>query len=137
MESKIKLGCIIDDDNTYIKLISKLIEVKKLCQNLLVFKNGEEAFNYFNGLSVSDAHNESIPELIFLDLNMPIMNGWQFLEKFKGLDVKLKNSFKLYIMSSSINPVDKQRAKEYDLVSGFISKPIQTKKLEEVFGGQI
>ncbi len=133
MEPKINLGCIIDDDSTYIKLISKLIEIKKLCKNLLVFKNGQEAFNYFSELP-SDAHDESIPELIFLDLNMPIMNGWQFLDKFKGLDKKLKSSLRLYVVSSSINPVDKERAKEYELVSDFISKPIQAKRLEEVFG---
>ena len=135
MTPQIQLGCIIDDDNTYVKLISKLIEIKNLCKKLLVFKNGEEAFNYFDKLSTKDQSSKEIPELIFLDLNMPIMNGWEFLDKFKGLDKKLEENFKLYIVSSSINPLDKERAKEYELVSDFISKPIHAKRLEEVFGG--
>ncbi len=121
-----KLTCIIDDDIIYVNLVKKLIQLKKLCNNILVFKNGKEALDFFK-------NSNSIPDLILLDLNMPIMNGWEFLEKFNPLKKNLDQNTNLYVVSSSINPVDSQKAKSIDGVMDYITKPISLKSFERIF----
>lgn len=132
MGQKIELACIIDDDKIYVNLVRKIIEIKKLSENLLIFKNGLEALDYFK-LILSNLTEEKLPEIIFLDLNMPVMDGWEFLDEF----VKIKNNFdkkiSLYVVSSSIDPRDLERAKSFNLVTGYLIKPIELKKFEKIF----
>ncbi|NER17931.1 response regulator [Spongiivirga citrea] len=129
MNSPVKIGCIIDDDNTYVNLMSTLIKMKKLSEKLLVFNNGQEAIDYFEDTLQRGAKDE-LPQVIFLDLNMPIMNGWQFLEQF---DSESCSGCSLYVVSSSINPSDIDRAKRYPTVTDYITKPMEITTLEEVF----
>jgi CheY-like chemotaxis protein len=132
MAQKIELACIIDDDKIYVNLVRKIIEIKKLSENLLVFKNGQEALDYFKVI-LSNLTEAKLPEIIFLDLNMPVMNGWEFLGEF----VKIKNNFEkkisLYVVSSSIDPRDLERAKSFNLVTDYLIKPIELKKFEKIF----
>ncbi len=135
MSSKIGLACIIDDDSMYVNLIKKIIEAKSLCQNLMVFKNGEEALNYFEVI-LSNLDKKSIPEIIFLDINMPVMDGWEFLEGFTKIKNKLGKTITLYIVSSSINPVDIERAKSINSVKDYLIKPVTIEDLESIFLNQ-
>jgi len=132
MEQKIELACIIDDDKIYVNLVRKIIEIKKLSENLLIFKNGLEALDYFKVI-LSNLTEEKLPEIIFLDLNMPVMDGWEFLGEF----VKIKNNFdkkiSLYVVSSSIDPRDLERAKSFNLVTDYLIKPIELRKFEKIF----
>jgi len=123
-----KLTCIIDDDTIYVSLLKKLIQLKKLCDNILVFKNGKEAIDFFKD-------SESLPDLILLDLNMPIMNGWEFLEAFNPINKQLGNitTPNLYVVSSSIDPVDSEKAKKIECVRDYISKPISIQNFEQIF----
>ncbi|MDY8135109.1 response regulator [Aquimarina sp. 2201CG5-10] len=132
MENKIGLACIIDDDNIYVNLIKKIIETKQLCQNLLIFENGKEALLYFETL-LKNLNGESIPEIIFLDLNMPVMDGWEFLESFTQIKNKFGKIITLYIVSSSINPIDMKRARNINSVKDYIIKPITINELESIF----
>jgi len=81
MKHLTELACIIDDDKVYVNLVKKIIETKKLCETLLIFKDGKESIDYFEAL-LQNLEEERIPEIIFLDLNMPVMDGWEFLERF-------------------------------------------------------
>lgn len=132
MGQKVELACIIDDDKIYVNLVKKIIEIKKLSNNLLIFKNGKEALDHFK-LILENANEEILPDIIFLDINMPIMDGWEFLNEF----VKIKNIFDkkitLYIVSSSIDPRDLERAKSFNLVTDYLIKPIGLKKFEKIF----
>jgi CheY-like chemotaxis protein len=132
MTQKIELACIIDDDKIYVNLVRKIIEIKKLSENLLIFKNGLEALDYFKVI-LSNLTEDKLPEIIFLDLNMPVMDGWEFLGEF----VKIKNNFdkkiSLYVVSSSIDPRDLERAKSFNLVTDYLIKPIELKKFEKIF----
>jgi len=121
-----KLTCIIDDDTVYVNLVKKLIQLKKLCDNILVFKNGREALEFFKD-------SESLPDLILLDINMPIMNGWEFLEQFNPINRGLQNRPSLYVVSSSIDPVDFKKAKSIECVRDYISKPISMESFEQIF----
>ncbi len=132
MNHEIGLACIIDDDKMYVNLVKRIVEAKHLCKNLMVFKNGMDALNYFEALLTSLDKN-TIPEIIFLDLNMPIMDGWEFLEKFTKIKNKLGKTIVLYIVSSSINPVDIERAKGINTVKDYLIKPVTIEELEAVF----
>ncbi|HET7360335.1 MAG TPA: response regulator [Salinimicrobium sp.] len=132
MNYPIELACIIDDDKIYVNLVKKIIEIKKLSHNLIIFKNGEEALNYFKPI-LENMTEKKLPDIIFLDLNMPVMDGWEFLAEF----VKIKNSFNkkivLYVVSSSIDPRDLERAKTFGLVTDYLIKPIKLKEFESIF----
>ncbi|SEK82093.1 Response regulator receiver domain-containing protein [Aquimarina amphilecti] len=132
MGDKIGLACIIDDDSVYVNLVKRIIEAKQLCKNLLVFENGKEALSYFEAI-LTNVSEENIPEIIFLDLNMPVMDGWEFLEKF----ISIKNNFgkviTLYIVSSSINPLDITKAKNMKGVKDYLIKPVTIEDLESIF----
>ncbi|MFD1094409.1 response regulator [Salegentibacter chungangensis] len=132
MGQKVELACIIDDDKIYVNLVKKIIEIKKLSENLLVYKNGKEALDYFKN-NLEKMSEDRLPDIIFLDLNMPVMDGWEFLNEF----VKIKNNFDkkitLYVVSSSIDPRDLERAKSFNLVTDYLIKPIELKKFEKIF----
>jgi len=132
MGQKMELACIIDDDKIYVNLVRKIIEIKKLSENLLIFKNGLEALEYFK-IILTNMTEEKLPDIIFLDLNMPVMDGWEFLGEF----IKIKNNFHkkitLYVVSSSIDPRDLERAKSFNLVTDYLIKPIELKKFEQIF----
>ncbi len=127
-----KLTCIIDDDTIYTKLLIKLLRLKKLCTNILVFKNGKEAIEYFQNLSPTEKR-KNIPELIFLDINMPIMNGWEFLNEFKDIREDIENKLSLYVVSSSIDPMDFKKANDIELVDGYLSKPVSMSTFDQIF----
>ena len=131
-KENINLACIIDDDKIYVNLIRKVIETRKLSKNLLEFNNGKEALDYFKQV-FSDRDTEKIPSIIFLDLNMPIMDGWQFLEHFVQIQRPINKSIILYIISSSINPKDIAKAGTLESISGYIVKPVKPRELEILF----
>ena len=129
---KIELACIIDDDKIYINLIKKIIEAKRLCDNLLIFNNGKESIEYFEAL-LSNLSKDKIPDVIFLDLNMPVLDGWGFIERFTKIENKFKKVITLYIVSSSINPEDLQRAKKLSSVQDYLVKPVKIDELVTIF----
>jgi len=130
----IKLACIIDDDDVYIHLIKKIVDLKKLCENLLIFKNGKEALEYFKAI-IENTSNDVLPEIILLDLNMPVMDGWKFLKKFTKISSPVAHQTTLYIVSSSIDSYEIEKAKSYDLVTDYLVKPITIDSLETLFLG--
>ncbi|AXT61954.1 response regulator [Aquimarina sp. AD10] len=132
MSEKIGLACIIDDDSMYVNLVKRIVEAKNLCENLMVFKNGKDALNYFEVL-LNNLDKKMIPEIIFLDLNMPIMDGWEFLDNFTKIKNKLEKTITLYIVSSSINPVDIEKAKSINTVKDYLIKPVTIEDLEAIF----
>jgi CheY-like chemotaxis protein len=128
MAKKINTILLIDDDLTINYLHNRLIEKSAIAAQVLVAKNGIEGITAFLELNERMKGLDSV--LIFLDLNMPIMNGWEFLEKLSKVKSDITMNFKIYILSSTINPDDKKKAKNHPLVSGFLSKPLTKENLE-------
>ncbi len=124
---KIDIACVIDDDPIFVFGIKKIMELIDFCKNLMVFSDGEEALN---NLKAIISANEKLPDVILLDLNMPILDGWQFLEEF--VKIPCKKKIIIYIVSSSVDPQDVLRAKSFELVSDYIVKPVTVEKLKEV-----
>lgn len=120
---------LIDDDNIFVFLTKKAIEKTNLIGQIKIFDNGLDALNF---LKENKYQEEILPEIIFLDLNMPIMDGWQFLDEYTQLYPSLGKMITIYICSSSISPEDISRAKAINEVADYIIKPISKTKLIEV-----
>lgn len=128
-----KILCV-DDDPITLMLCKKVVEKAQFAKEIDTANNGEEAINYFDALYLEKKNNVSIvyPKLVLLDLNMPVMDGWEFLESFKAKNYL--NVFELtrfIVVSSSIDPNDINKAKTYPVI-GFISKPVTKDMLENL-----
>jgi CheY-like chemotaxis protein len=128
--NKVKTLGIVDDDEIYTFLIKKSIEQTNFVETIKVFHNGLDAIDF---LKKNAANYDSLPEIILLDLSMPIMDGWEFLEEYILLSPKLGRKITIYIISSSISPYDIAKAKSISFVSDFIIKPVSKEKLIEIF----
>ena len=117
----------VDDDPITLMLCKMVINKASFSNKIITAKNGEEALNYFK--TIND--NEK-PQLIFLDLNMPVMGGWEFLDCFSTADYSEYNTIKVIILSSTIDPEDLKKAKKYPMVLDFLSKPISKEMLDYV-----
>ncbi|RXG21670.1 response regulator [Leeuwenhoekiella aequorea] len=124
---KIKLACIVDDDPIFVFGIKKMMKLTEFCENFLVFANGQEALN---SLTAIINKGGDIPQLILLDLNMPVMDGWEFLEEFTKTNPP--KEITIYILTSSIDPRDLKRAKQFNRVSNYVIKPITIENLESI-----
>ncbi|WP_367752012.1 response regulator [Flavobacterium sp. WC2430] len=122
---KNKITCLIDDDKLSIRLMSMLISKNKFCEEIISFSNPQVALDI---LKENCNDPQKLPDVILLDLNMPILDGWQFLDEF--ILLPLKKDISIFIVTSSIDPSDIEMAKKYDMVKSYIMKPITAKKLE-------
>jgi CheY-like chemotaxis protein len=119
----------IDDDPISLMISKKIITKASFAKEILTALNGEETLKIYDELCKNNALS-SKPELIFLDLNMPIMGGWEFLEQFTQPEYAGFNNTKVIILSSTIDPKDLARAKTYKIVVDFLPKPITAGMLE-------
>ncbi len=120
---------LVDDDEIFVYLISKIIEHTDSKASTSVYNNGSEILEYIKQNS-NDISN--IPDLIFLDISMPVMDGWQFLTEYEQLPSIVKDHIKIYLTSSSISPYDYQKSKENNLICEFIIKPISRDKISQI-----
>jgi CheY-like chemotaxis protein len=118
--------CIVDDDPIYIFTTKQRLQISNFCNNILIYNNGKEAFEALKALI---ENNNTLPDVILLDLNMPVWDGWDFLDEFQT--IKANKKIAIYIVSSSDNPDDIARSKSYHIVNDFIIKPITIEKLDE------
>jgi CheY-like chemotaxis protein len=119
--NKIDTICLIDDDIIFQYLAKKVITESNLVKEIDVFYNGLDAINFLESASLN---KDKLPDIIFLDLFMPVMDGWGFLEEYVSLQSKLEKKIPIYIVTSSIDPADVQKSKSMSAVIDYIVKPI-------------
>ena len=124
---KFDLVYVVDDDPLYVFSMKKLLKLSDFCEDSRFFKNGQEALDELEPKLLQDG---KLPDLIFLDISMPLMNGWQFLDRLKELPQK--KEIKIFIASSSIDPSDKEKSDSYDIVADYLFKPITIDKMMEL-----
>jgi CheY-like chemotaxis protein len=122
-----KIICVIDDDDIIQYIVKTIIEGFNDGSTILQYKNGEIALQSLNELSDGNG-----PDIILLDINMPVMGGWQFLDEFIKIKTKFNKKIEIFILSSSNAPEDKIRAKVYNDIVGYINKPIGEETLKKV-----
>ncbi|HDZ05281.1 hypothetical protein LCGC14_0069220 [marine sediment metagenome] len=131
---KVQLCCIIDDDPIFVYGTKRIIKEVDFAESILVYPNGQEALD---GLMKMCTAKEPLPDVIFLDLNMPILNGWEFLDEFKNCQSQRSKSITIYIISSSVDPRDLERVKDYNQVDTYILKPITPDDLAKIIGAPV
>ena len=117
---------IVDDDEIYTFTLKSMMEGSNCTHDIMVYEDGASALEALTSSFITD----TVPDVIFLDLDMPHMNGWEFLDELSKLQQTSLPA--IYISSSTIFPEELERAKKNVLVTEFISKPISKEKLAEV-----
>jgi CheY-like chemotaxis protein len=128
-ESKYKSVLLVDDSYVDNLINRKIMENNNFAEQITVLQSPNEAIDY---LKKHLSGSEGIPDAIFLDIRMPEMNGFDFLQKLYLLDGFSDSKIKIYMLSSSLDPGDQRRIKENELVKTFISKPLTSKALQEI-----
>ncbi len=126
--------CIIDDDDLYKLLLKKTIQKLEFNTEITCFSNGEEAINDF---IENKADASKLPDIVLLDINMPVMDGWEFMEIFKSLQHEFCKPVTLYIASSSIARQDIEKSGEYSEISGYLVKPIVKNTIKDLLEKEV
>lgn len=126
---KFEKVCLVDDDDIYQYLMKKELKSTELVKTIQVFPNGEKAMEFFNAMHDKP---ENLPDIIFLDLNMPMMSGWEFLDEYLLLRPRLSKEITILLITSSLDDLDMERAKKYAEVSDYIVKPVTRNRLVNV-----
>ena len=121
------LTYIIDDDAIFVFVFKKILKKAEVFKEVVNVQNGLEAINVLKTLNKK---KHKLPDLIFLDLNMPVLDGWQFLDELEKLP--FKDQLKIYIISSTIDNAEIERATNYSCVKSFIPKPINSAELTRI-----
>ena len=124
---------LVDDDEINNFITVKLIRKGFADAEISTYLNGRLAINRLK--DIFNNHPEQVPDYILLDINMPIMNGWEFLEEYKSSNLDPDKRITIYILSSSVFSNDIEKARSFSSVANFISKPLNIESIKEVFGG--
>ncbi len=128
--ARFKKILLVEDDSITIMVCERIMKMMDFSETIQSFENGQEAINFYKQLLVSPSLD--VPELIFLDINMPVMNGWDFLGEFEKMKNVLPLLPRIFILSSTVDPEDYKRAESYTTVEGFISKPLIQQHIEKI-----
>lgn len=123
-----ELNCIMliddnDDDNFYHKMVIREADITKQIE---VAESGFEALDFLK-------KGDLIPELIFLDINMPAMNGWEFLDEYRKLSEEQKARIVIIMLTTSLNPADRKKAEKIPEINGFETKPLTVEMLKRIY----
>jgi len=122
---------IIDDDSIN-NLFSKIVIKEAVGEgvDIRTFTHPRKAVEMIE----TEYAENPVKTILFLDINMPVFNGWEVLEQLENSDVNIKKYITIYMLSSSVDPIDMKRSKNSPLVKGLVEKPLDVPKLREIFG---
>jgi response regulator RpfG family c-di-GMP phosphodiesterase len=126
MKKKINCVMLVDDDEDDNFFHEMELANSKLVNHILIKDSGKKALGYLK------SGDEPHTDLIFLDINMPIMNGWEFLAEYDKLTKDLKSKAVVIMLSTSENPTDIEKSKGWACVSDYLTKPLTVKILEDI-----
>ncbi|MEH0156164.1 response regulator [Limibacter armeniacum] len=124
MGPKINSILLIDDNDSTNFLNELIIERAAFAKSVVTLQSGPQALNYLK---------QEIPDLILLDANMPGMSGWKFMEEYRKLDTSKQNKIVVIMLTTSINPDDKEKANSIPEINGFKNKPLSPEILFQIY----
>ncbi|MAZ26053.1 MAG: response regulator [Cytophagaceae bacterium] len=129
MQKKLNSILLIDDDKPTNFLSKLIIDGANCTHETITLQSAKEALDFMN--KERDGSYPQ-PDLIFLDINMPAMNGWEFLDEFDKLEENRKQKTKIVMMTTSLNPEDEKRASKISYIADFMNKPLNQECLQEI-----
>lgn len=112
---------IVDDDPIHQQIAKIMIERQAISSNIRVFSDAQDVLDY---LRENAGDTNALPDLILLDLNMPVMDGWEFLEEYASFCDQLPKNIRIFVLTSSIDEKDRERVSAYNFVTGYLTKPL-------------
>lgn len=120
---------LVDDDYIFRTVSTVLLERELQAVEISEYENGLEVFNRL--IEIQDTP-ELLPDIMFLDINMPVMNGWELLEELKASLVEIQEKIQIHILTSSIAPEDLNLSRTYDFIDGYITKPLTKEDIDKI-----
>lgn len=122
---------VVDDDPVSVQICNMVLKRTMPDANIQIFENGLYALKWIGTIEKNLVTNDTY--VILLDLNMPVVDGWGFLKDFENMNSSIQNKFHIYIMTSSDDDNDMQRAKQFSIIKGFYTKPLTHKLINQIF----
>lgn len=119
---------LIDDDPTTLFLMGRLFQHHGLADTAAPFQSPTDALAFL----LQQIPAGRVPQVVLLDLNMPLISGWDFLDLLQRHEGQLQGHCFVYLLTSSVAPADKARATAHPLVTGFLSKPLNKEKIQQI-----
>ncbi|MEI8074604.1 MAG: response regulator [Bacteroidota bacterium] len=122
----------VDDDSMGQMLSEIILNDQQFCESHVKLGNGKMALDYFEEQSKLPTNEQKIPELVLLDLNMPILSGWDFLAQYDKDFKSFHKRTKIVVLTSSLDPNEELKAEKHPLIFKYIVKPLETKHIVEL-----
>lgn len=129
METRKPIIAVVDDDEIFMVIARKMLAFCAPEWQMMEFVNGERMLEHLNQFITSP---EKLPDLILLDINMPVMDGWMFLDEYAKIKSALSKANQIYLTSSSIDTKDTERAKQNLLLKDYIVKPLSPEIIKKI-----
>lgn len=121
------------DDNEIDNLINqKMIEAATIAENIYTHTGAKSAIEFLRNMEKLEVAKEVLPDVIFLDIDMPLMDGFQFLDEFEKLTERTRKMCKIIMLTSSINPQDFNKSKKYQNVKLYLNKPLSNESIQKI-----
>jgi CheY-like chemotaxis protein len=134
MKQKLKCVLLIDDDEPTNFMSNMVLEEADCTNHIQIVQSAKKALDYLSTPTepCKEQGSHPYPELIFLDINMPAMNGWEFLDRYSQLKQPSAQKPVIIMLTTSINPDDQLKAEKIPLIDGFENKPITSNMVEKL-----
>ncbi len=131
-EKKYKTVMLIDDNEIDNLINQKMIEAAAIAENIYTHTGAKSALEFLRNVEHLPLADSVLPDIIFLDIDMPLMDGFQFLDEFEKMSAAIKKKCKIVMLTSSINPQDFNRSKKYLNVKLYLNKPLSHESISKL-----